>query len=72
MHPLPFQNIEAARERIAPFIRRTPLVPLPALRSDFLLNLRLKLENLQVSGSFKARGVFNHLLQLDEAQRKRG
>jgi threonine dehydratase len=72
MHPLPFQNIEAARERIAPFIRRTPLMPLPALRGDFHPNLRLKLENLQVSGSFKARGVFNHLLQLDEAQRKRG
>ncbi len=71
-HPLPFQAIDAARTRIAPFVRRTPLMPLPALRSDFHPNLRIKLENLQVSGSFKARGVFNHLLQLDQAQRERG
>jgi threonine dehydratase len=34
--------------------------------------LRLKLENLQVSGSFKARGAFNHLLQLTPEQRLRG
>lgn len=71
-HPLPFQAIDAARTRIAPFIRHTPLMPLPALRGDFHPNLRLKLENVQVAGSFKARGVFNHLLQLDAQQRERG
>ncbi|ABU57651.1 threonine ammonia-lyase [Roseiflexus castenholzii] len=71
-HPLPFRAIDAARSRIAPFVRHTPLMPLPALRSDFHPNLRLKLENLQVAGSFKVRGVFNHLLQLDVAQRERG
>jgi threonine dehydratase len=64
--------IERARERIAPYVRRTPLLPLPAAYPDAPPGLRLKLENLQVSGSFKARGVFNHLLQLDEAQRRRG
>jgi threonine dehydratase len=47
-------------------------VSLPALRGDFHPSLRLKMENLQVSGSFKARGAFNHPLQLDEAQRKHG
>ncbi len=71
-HPLPFQAIDAARTRIAPFIRHTPLMPLPASRGDFHPNLRLKLENVQVAGSFKARGVFNHLLQLDAQQRERG
>jgi threonine dehydratase len=61
-----------AHTRIRPFVRHTPLLPPPALRGDFHPQLRLKLENLQVSGSFKARGVFNHLLQLNEAQRERG
>jgi threonine dehydratase len=61
----------AARERIVNYVRHTPVVPTPSLRNDFP-GLRLKLENLQVTGSFKARGVFNNLLQLDAEQRQRG
>jgi len=49
------EDIAAARERIAPFIRRTPLHPLPG-------GPQLKLENLQTTGSFKVRGAFNHVL----------
>jgi threonine dehydratase len=64
--------IEQARARIAPFVRHTPLLPPPSARRKLPAGLRLKLENLQVSGSFKARGVFNHLTQLDDAQRRRG
>lgn len=48
-------DITAARDRIAPFIRRTPLHPLGR-------GPQLKLENLQVTGSFKVRGAFNHVL----------
>jgi len=66
------ESLHAARERIAPYVRHTPLMPLPALRADLPPQLRLKLENLQVTGSFKARGVFNTLLQLDATQRARG
>ena len=62
----------AARQRIAPYVRHTPLLPAPRLRTGMFSNLRFKLENLQVGGSFKARGVFNTLLQLHEAQRRRG
>jgi threonine dehydratase len=65
-------EMQQARERIAPYVRHTPLLPVPALRSDLPPRLRLKLENLQLTGSFKARGVFNNLLQLDSAQRERG
>ena len=65
-------SLEAAWERIAPYVRHTPLLPLPSLRGDLPAQLGLKLENLQVTGSFKARGVFNTLLQLDLAQRERG
>src|SRR5215207_6387670 len=66
------QEIRQARARIQPYVRHTPLLPLPALRGDLPAALRLKLENLQVTGSFKARGVFNTLLQLSPAERERG
>lgn len=61
-----------ARARIAPYIRHTPLLPTPSLRGDWHPNLTLKLENLQVTGSFKVRGAFNNLLQLDPDQLRRG
>lgn len=48
-------DITAARARVAPFIRRTPLHPLPG-------GPQLKLESLQTTGSFKVRGAFNHVL----------
>jgi threonine dehydratase len=66
------EEIRQARARIQPYVRHTPLLPLPALRGDLPAALRLKLENLQITGSFKARGVFNTLLQLDPAERARG
>jgi threonine dehydratase len=54
---------EVARE-IRPYIRRTPVISLD--RADFGLaagELVLKLEQLQHSGSFKARGAFTNLLR---------
>jgi threonine dehydratase len=69
---IPLEKIEEARERIAPYTRRTPMLPPPLVHRDIPQRLHLKLENLQVSGSFKARGVFNTLLQLDPEQRSRG
>jgi threonine dehydratase len=60
-------DIEAARARFDTdgrgFIRRTPLWKLPgaALGVD-CAEVWLKLEQLQVSGSFKARGMYNRLL----------
>ena len=58
-------DIEAAAARIAPHVRRTPLWVLTstALGLDGpSFEVWLKLEQLQVSGSFKARGMFNRLL----------
>lgn len=61
------EQIEAAAQRFATdgrgFVRRTPLWKLPgaALGAD-CKELWLKLEHLQVSGSFKARGMYNRLL----------
>lgn len=56
-------QIQSAHARIAPHIRRTPVVEVDS--SDFNLNagtLTLKLELLQHAGSFKSRGAFNNLL----------
>ncbi|HSW18886.1 MAG TPA: threonine/serine dehydratase [Ramlibacter sp.] len=60
-------HIEAAAARIAahprPFIRETPLWKLPgAALGVACAQVWLKLEHLQVAGSFKARGMFSRLL----------
>ncbi len=61
--PLDGAAIAAASQRIAPHIRRTPV--LEADGADFGLpgvGLVFKLEFLQHAGSFKSRGAFNNLL----------
>jgi threonine dehydratase len=68
-----YASLGAAARRIAPHIRRTPLLdagPLPGGEPGS--RLRLKLENLQVTGSFKARGATNKMLTLPPAQVARG
>ena len=57
-------DIDAARARIAGRVRRTPVAPLILLHSPLPGQPRvtLKLECLQVTGSFKARGAMNRLL----------
>jgi threonine dehydratase len=57
------QDIEAARNRIAPLIRRTPVLYPTGLKEALPWErLVLKLECLQVTGSFKARGAVNRVL----------
>ena len=55
--------IRAAAERLAPHVRRTPVIEIDG--ADFGLaavRLVFKLEFLQHAGSFKTRGAFNNLL----------
>jgi threonine dehydratase len=55
-------DIAAARLRIAGDVRTTPLWRLPgAALGVAVAELWLKLEHLQIGGSFKARGMFNRL-----------
>lgn len=57
-------EIEAAAERVVGRIRRTPVLELGhALSADY--SLSLKLEHLQVTGSFKARGAFSLLTGIE-------
>jgi threonine dehydratase len=72
--PLELEDIERAHDRIKDSVRRTP-----CLRARFLhepavndASLALKLECLQVTGSFKARGASNRLLSLSAEERDRG
>jgi threonine dehydratase len=67
-----FDEVRAAAARIAGHARRTPLLagtPLDAITGGRIL---LKLETLQHTGSFKFRGAYNRLAQLDAAQRAAG
>lgn len=66
------QDIEAARERIKPFIFESPLVYTETLSALTGNAVHLKLENLQMTGSFKERGALNRLLTLTDQERKRG
>jgi threonine dehydratase len=60
--PISRDMISAASRRIAPFVRKTPVLELPrgALGGNWVPIF--KLEYLQHAGSFKARGAFNNLL----------
>lgn len=67
-------DIEAARERIAGRVRHTPVTPLDQLKSPPPTDARvtLKLELLQATGSFKARGAMNRLLATPKDEVARG
>jgi len=56
------EDIRVAAQRIAPYIRTTPVIRLEDRWFDVPGNTFLKLESLQVTGSFKPRGAFNRLL----------
>jgi len=62
----------AAEERIREHIRETPLEPSGVLGEAGGCEVLLKLENLQISSSFKFRGAVNSLLALDDTERERG
>ena len=65
-------NVEAAAKRIKDRVRRTPCLRTRFIRNPIHPNLMLKLENLQVTGSFKARGANNAVLSLDDDALDRG
>jgi threonine dehydratase len=67
--PPTLDEIRSARDRIAPWVLRTPLVRLEA---DGGPELYVKLENLQPVGSFKIRGAGNAVALADPARLARG
>jgi len=69
---LSLSQIQTARQRIAPCIRRTPLTPSATLSERLRTNVYVKLEVFQKTGSFKVRGAFNKALSLRPEERGRG
>lgn len=67
-----FAAVRAAQEAIAEHVLRTPLVPSSSLEAIAGAPVHLKLEQLQITGSFKLRGATNALLGLSPDARSRG
>src|SRR5258705_7870728 len=65
-------DIKQARERIKPFIKRTPLEHSLTLSRYLGTNVFVKPELFQKTGSFKVRGAFNKMLSLSAEEKKRG
>jgi threonine dehydratase len=65
-------EIERARDRIRGAVAETPCAYSETLSEKTGARCWVKLENLQMTGSFKERGAANLLLQLDAAERARG
>jgi threonine dehydratase len=66
------RDVRAARERISPFVIKTPLVRSRTLSTLLGTNVYLKMELFQKTGSFKPRGAFNQILQLTGPERDKG
>ncbi len=66
------REVLRAERRIRPYVRETYLEHSTYLSRLSGANVYCKLENLQYTGSFKARGAMNKLLSLSGEQRERG
>lgn len=67
-----FRDVLAARQRIRPFLKPTPLNHYPSLDSLIGTEVWVKHENCQPVGAFKVRGGINLLSSLSEEERRRG
>lgn len=65
-------DIQAAAARIAGRVRRTPTFRSAGLSQRLGVETVVKVESLQLAGSFKVRGCFNKLLGLSDAEKARG
>jgi len=65
-------DIRAAAERIAGRVLRSPAIFSDAVSRATGAQVTLKLDNLQITGSFKERGAANRLAMLSEAERRAG
>lgn len=65
-------KFQEAEKRVRKFIRYTPLDFSFYLSGKYQSNVFLKLENVQITRSFKIRGAVNKILALDQSQRQKG
>src|ERR1044071_5254616 len=67
-----FKDIEKARATLAGRVVRTPLLRAPKLSEITGADIYVKLENLQVTSSFKDRGAYNKMSSLTPEEKARG
>ncbi|MEB2778831.1 pyridoxal-phosphate dependent enzyme [Algoriphagus sp. C2-6-M1] len=65
-------DIQAAHERIQPFIHRTPIMTSSAINENAGCEIFFKCENFQKVGAFKARGAANAVMKLSDTQQAKG
>jgi threonine dehydratase len=70
--PLTRDEFEAAYRRVAPHVHHTPLLTSRMLSARTGLEVRLKAEMFQRTGSYKIRGPLNKIPLLSEEERRRG
>ena len=68
-----YLEIEKVYKKLSPYIIKTPIVKNSSYLDNFFnTNIFLKLEFLQHSGCFKARGAINNVLNLTDSEKKNG
>ncbi len=67
-----FTDVLKARNRIAPFLKRTPLLQYSSLSEVLGFEVYVKHENMQPTGAFKIRGGINLISQLSPEEGERG
>ena len=72
MTSLNIEMIKDAHKRIRHFIRKTPLIRSEVFSEFCSGNVYLKLENLQLTNSFKIRGALNRMALLSAEEKDRG
>ncbi|MFD1362097.1 pyridoxal-phosphate dependent enzyme [Lentibacillus salinarum] len=65
-------DVWKAKKRISPIVAKSPLIFSDKLSELTSTSVHLKLENLNVSNSFKIRGAASKILSLSPAERERG
>ncbi|MBT2569708.1 hydroxyectoine utilization dehydratase EutB [Planococcus sp. ISL-110] len=66
------KEVWEARKRIAPLVKKTPLIESSILSERLGRPVYLKLENTHEIGAFKIRGAANKILSLSEEEKRRG
>ncbi len=67
---IPLEDIKKAYNNISSYIHKTPQIYSKALSTDSQ-KIYLKLESMQITGSFKLRGAMNKLLSLSEEKKRK-
>ena len=70
--PVTLEDVEFAAARIGDAVVHTPCLRSETLSRIAKADVWVKFENLQFTASFKERGALNTLLQLSDAEKKRG